>query len=247
MVELVETSVVELVEAGFRQAQSPVVVELVETKLVETLAAETPRRPDGYTLVAVDGVDGSGKTTFAGAYAAALDSVGRHAVVVHADDFLNLRAVRHRRGRHSPEGFWLDTYDYDALVRDVLEPFGPGGDGVHRAAATDHCRDARLDPEPVQAPPGTVCIVEGMFLHRRELAGRWDYSVFLDVPFTETARRMAARDGTPADPGHPGMRRYVEGQRLYFTEASPWLRASRVVDNTDPAAPRFTAARKRIE
>lgn len=35
-----------------------------------------------------------------------------------------------------------------------------------------------------------------MFLHRDELADRWDWSVCLDVPFTETARRMAARDGT---------------------------------------------------
>jgi len=205
--------------------------------LLRQLAAETPIRPEGFTLVAVDGVDGSGKTTFAAAYAEALLALGHPVVLIHADDFLNLRAVRHCRGSDSPVGFWLDTYDYVALERDVLIPFGPGGDGGYRAAATDHRRDAAVDSPLVQARPGSVCIVEGMFLHRRELAWRWAYSVFLDVPFTETARRMAARDGTPRDPGHPGMRRYVEGQRLYFADSKPWLRATRVVDNTDPLAP----------
>nr|WP_256127870.1 uridine kinase [Arthrobacter sp. SDTb3-6] len=208
--------------------------------LAGALALETPRSDGGWTLVAIDGVDGSGKTTFAAAYATALEVLGRPVVVIHADDFLNLRAVRHRRGRDSPEGFWLDTYDYAALERDVLAPFGPRGDGLYRSAATDRRLDLALDPPRLQARPGTVCIVEGMFLHRRELAGRWDYSVFLDVPFAETARRMALRDGTPADPGHPGMRRYVGGQRLYFAEAAPWLRADRVVDNTDPAEPLVT-------
>lgn len=215
----------------------------IRDELVNALAAETPACAAGYTLAAVDGVDGSGKTVFATAYAAALERLGRRVVLIHADDFLNLREVRHRLGRHSPEGFWLDSYDYASLARHVLAPFGPQGDGVYRAAATDHGRDVRLDAPPVHAAPGTVCIVEGMFLHRRELARRWDYSVFLDVPFTETARRMALRDGTPEDPDDPGMRRYVGGQRLYFADASPWLHATRVVDNADPQAPRIVQAR----
>lgn len=209
----------------------------VRAALLRQLAAETPIRRAGFTLVAVDGVDGSGKTTFALGYAEALSALGHPVVLIHADDFLNLRAVRHRRGRLSPEGFWLDTYDYGALADDILDPFGAKGDGVYRAAATDHGRDIRVDSPREQARSGTVCLVEGMFLHRRELARRWDFSVFLDVPFAETARRMAVRDGTPVDPDHPDMRRYIGGQRLYFADSRPWLRATRVVDNTDPAAP----------
>jgi len=65
----------------------------------------------------------------------------------------------------------------------------------------------------------------------------WDLSLFLDVPFAETARRMALRDGTPADPEHPRMRRYTEAQRRYLTTCAPRERASLVIDNTDPARP----------
>lgn len=65
-------------------------------------------------LVAIDGVDGSGKTRFAEELANAITR--RPVIVVHLDDFLHPRELRHRRGRSSPEGFWLDTYDYAACV-----------------------------------------------------------------------------------------------------------------------------------
>lgn len=73
--------------------------------------------------VAVDGVDGVGKTTFAAELAALLRARGRAAVQVSADDFLHCRAVRHRRGRDSPAGFWLDSYA-DVVIdhSDVTRP-----------------------------------------------------------------------------------------------------------------------------
>lgn len=80
-------------------------------------------------------------------------------------------------------------------------------------------------------PDQGVVIVEGLFLHRDELAGRWDWSVFLDVPFTESVRRLAERDGSHPDPEHPSMRRYVEGQRIYLASCRPHDRATVVVDN----------------
>lgn len=192
----------------------------------------------GFALAAVDGVDGSGKSTFADAFADELRRQGRAVVLIRADDFHHLREVRYRRGRDSPEGFWLDSYDYESLERDVLEPFGPDGDGRYRAAAIDLSRDCRVNSPLRTARPGTVAVVEGLFLHRDELAHRWDYSVFLDVPFELTAARMAARDGTPADPKHPEMRRYVEGQRLYFRACAPWARADLIIDNSDAQWPR---------
>ena len=211
-----------------------------EAALLRLLAREIDRLGAGRILVAVDGVDGSGKTTFAGHLAEAI--TGRPVLLIHADDFLNVREVRHRRGARSPEGFWLDTYDYAALEREVLTPLHRDGTGTYRTAATDPRRNVRVDPPPRQAPDDAVVLVEGMFLHRSELAHRWDYSVFLAVPFVETARRMALRDGTHPDPGHPTMRRYVEGQRLYFSSDHPWRRATRVVDNTVPAHPRLMSA-----
>lgn len=208
--------------------------------VVEHVARRIPAL-DGRTCprVAVDGPDGSGKSTFADELAGAVRDAGRTVVRVSLDDFHHVRAVRYRRGRESPEGFWLDSFDYRRFRADVLEPFAPGGSRVYRTAAHDLATDAVLDPAPRTAPPGTVLIVDGLFLHRDELAGSWDLTVFLDVPFGETARRMALRDGTDPDPTHPTMRRYVEAQRIYFGACSPHRRAGLLIDNRDYTAPRI--------
>ncbi|GAB1640161.1 hypothetical protein KRMM14A1259_05840 [Krasilnikovia sp. MM14-A1259] len=187
----------------------------------------------------MDGPDGSGKTSFADDLAAALRALGRPVVRISLDDFLNLRTVRYRQGRHSPQGFWEDSYDYARFAADVLTPLGPGGSRRYRPAAYDLKTDTMLEPEPSTAEAETVVVVDGLFLHRDELAAAWDFSVFLDVPFPVTAERMAHRDGTHPDPEHPTMRRYVEGQRIYFRTCFPHQRAGILIDNRDFDAPRI--------
>lgn len=187
-------------------------------------------------IVAVDGVDGSGKTSFTSNLAAEI--YHRPVITIHVDDFLNPAPVRHARGRHSPEGFWRDTYNYPALHQYVLTPLGTGGDGWYSPASYDPVTDRSALAAFLHAPPEALVLVEGMFLHRDDLAASWDASVYLDVPFTVTAARMATRDGSNSDPEHPTMRRYVHGQHLYFEAARPWERATFVIDNSDFAAPK---------
>ncbi|WP_262364226.1 uridine kinase [Arthrobacter echini] len=186
-------------------------------------------------LMAIDGVDGSGKTTFAAELATAVRD--RPVIVIHADNFLNPTHIRYSRGRNSPEGFWKDTYNYTALHELVLEPLGPAGEGWYSPASYDPVADRTAPSPKVHAPAEALVVVEGMFLHRDELIGYWDASVFLDVPFTVTAARMAVRDGSNPDPDHPSMRRYVDGQQLYLDATQPWERATVVVDNSAPASP----------
>lgn len=191
-------------------------------------------------LVAIDGVGGSGKTTFAGELARRIP--GRPVLMLHVDDFFNPSEVRHARGRHSPEGFWLDAYDYAALISWALEPLRAEGDGWYRSGSFDRDTGGPATPEPRPAPPDAVVLVEGTFLLRDELCRFWDHSIFLDVALDEAERRMAARDPVTADSVHGVMRRYTGAQRLYFAGARPWERASVVVDNSEPGRPRIIDA-----
>ncbi len=195
-----------------------------------SLVTTTPvlERP---SLVAVDGVDGSGKTTFAERLATAYIGWGRAVQVVHMDDFLNPRSVRYRMGRTSPEGFFRDTYDRAAFTTKVLHPLRPGANHAITPRAFDHRADKPLDDDPVEVPPQAVVLIEGMFLHRDELCTWWDMSIFLDVPFSVTVPRMAQRDGAPLDPEHPSWRRYLQGQRIYLSACKPTHRATYVIDN----------------
>lgn len=208
------------------------------TRVLGQIAELVPAPPMPRCVrVAVDGVDGVGKTAFASELGQALRARGRQVVQVSADGFHQPRALRHSRGRDSAEGFWLDSYDYSALVECVLEPFAPHGSRRYRPAAHDLLSDDALDlPEEV-APSGSVLVVEGLFLHRDELVNEWDFSVFLYAPFSTTFARMANRDGSDPDPSSPSNARYVGGQRLYLAACSPWQRADVVVDNTDFARP----------
>ncbi|MBE7190364.1 hypothetical protein, partial [Jatrophihabitans endophyticus] len=201
-------------------------------RVLDAVAGQITALPGGCFLVGVDGVDGAGKTTFADALARTLRRTGRTAARVSLDDFHRPRAVRYARGRDSPEGFFLDSFDLDRFVADVVRPIRAGQQRL-RPIAHDLATDESIDPPWSVVDPGCIVIVDGLFLHRDELVPVWDLSVFLDVSFEITAARMALRDGTPADPADPAMRRYVEGQRLYLAACEPWRRASMVIDNSD--------------
>jgi uridine kinase len=191
------------------------------------------------TRVAVDGVGGAGKTVFADELAGVLQPSGRQVIRVSADDFLNPRTVRYRLGRTSPEGFFLDSYDYAALHRWVLDPLAPGGSRRFRRRAFDLDADRPVEVGEEKAAGDAILVLDGLFLHREDLRRLWDYSVFLDVPFTVSLARCASRGTTSAspDPDAPSNRRYVGGQQIYLSRCEPHRRATRVMDNTVLAAP----------
>jgi uridine kinase len=88
----------------------------------------------------------------------------------------------------------------------------------------------------VLAAPGVV-VAEGVFLLRAELAGLWDFTVFLDVREDEIVRRAEMRDSHLADVAARYRRRYLPAQRAYRDATRPHERADVVIDNNDPARP----------
>ena len=181
--------------------------------------------------VAIDGVDGVGKTTLANELVEPIRRRGRQVIRASIDGFHNPRAVRYRRGRTSPDGYFLDSFDYEAFVAVLLEPLGPGGSLRYRRAVFDYRTDSEVTLPFETAEPDAVLLVDGVFLLRPELRGHWDLSVFLDAPFETTIARCAQRDGGSPDPNAAENRRYVEGQQLYLRECDPRRVATMVVDN----------------
>src|ERR1700674_1737447 len=197
--------------------------------------------------IAVDGVDGVGKTTFADKLGSAIERIGRAVIRSSVDGFHNPREVRYRRGRTSPEGFYLDSCDYAALRTPRLDPLGPAGSGVFCPAIFDHVTDSPLPVQACAAVAGSVLILDGLFLHRQGLRDTWDFSIFLDAPFEITIPRGAAREvgwAGSLDPMASSNRRYVEGQRIYLREDQPHARATVVIDYSDLAAPVVVAWRR---
>jgi uridine kinase len=196
----------------------------------------------GVTRVAIDGVDGAGKSMFGDELAQLLAAAGRRVIRASVDSFHNPRALRYRLGRHSPEGFFRDSYDYRQLQAALLDPLSPGGTGRYRSAAFDHRIDAPVSVPEARAEAGNMLVFDGIFLHRPELRPYWDYSIFLEVEVAISVRRCAQRDGSSPDPRSPENRRYVEGQQLYLRECEPQRHASVVINNNDLDAPYLVEA-----
>jgi uridine kinase len=178
--------------------------------------AALPR--DRRAVVAIDGLDGAGKSTFADALGGL---VKRPVVRASVDDFHNPRAVRYNLGRESPDGFHLDSFDFASLVDILLAPFVAGRPFGRQAF--DHERDAPIKSTREHVADDALLILDGMFLHREALRNWWDLSVWLDVPPAVAAARLLARDGRPT------RRRYVRGNELYAAAVGPRLHASLTV------------------
>ena len=210
--------------------------------LIDRLAQAIDHVPCLHPLrVAIDGIDAAGKTSLADELAAELRGRGRQVIRASIDGFHNPRAVRYARGPLSPEGYFLDSFNYPLLKQALLDPLGPGGSRVYRAAVFDHRADCALDlPEQI-APQNAVLLLDGVFLFRPELARCFDLKIFVDISFAESLRRALTRDlpslGSLQTIEERYHRRYIPGQMLYFEQCSPHLAAGWRVNNEYVANP----------
>ena len=125
----------------------------------------------GTRWVGVDGLGAAGKTTLAGAIAAALPG----AVVVSVDDFA-------RPG--------VATWDHARFRRDILEPVIRGRPGSYlRWDLVTERAGAR-----VEVPVGVPIVVEGVSATDRAVGVPWDVRIWLDASEGVRRARILRRD-----------------------------------------------------
>lgn len=194
--------------------------------------------------VAIDGPDAAGKTILAQDLIAPLRAHGRPVIRASIDGFHNPARIRHRRGATSPEGYYSDSFNYQALIESLLAPLGPGGSRQYLSAIFDYRTDSEIQA-PIQAAEiNAVLLFDGVFLLRPELMGYWDFTIFVEAAFEITVGRAEQRDAKLFD-GVAEVRkryeqRYIPGQKLYYAECQPRERADIVIDNNDARDPVVT-------
>jgi uridine kinase len=192
--------------------------------------------------VAIDGPDGAGKTMLADELAGRIEAK-RPVIRAGIDGFHNPRADRLRRGADSPEGYFLDSFDYEALRNVLLDPLGPGGSARYRRRVFDYRLDEKVEAPEEEASPDSILLFDGVFLLRDELRPFWDFSIFVHADFDEIVRRAEARDRELMG-GVEAVReryrtRYIPGQELYFSRCAPQEIADVVIDNTNVLKPKL--------
>lgn len=206
------------------------------------LALASDRR--GHPLrVAIDGLCGAGKSTFARDLTAALLAQNERSVHLDSDGFHHPRDIRYRQGRDSARGYYEDAYNFEALADRVLRPLGAGGSLVYAKRIYDLTTDEVVPDDTARADPNSIIIFDCTFVQRGALRGLWDEVIFLEV-----AREIATMRGINRDTPQFGSQRaaraayeirYMAACDIYAAEERPADRASIVIDNNDIEAPRL--------
>jgi uridine kinase len=169
-------------------------------------------------IVAIDGIDGSGKSQFAAALAAACAAGGVPATVLHVDDFkrdLDFGGL----DAGAEAALYYERYFDLAALDGRLAAFGAASAGDDGLA-----------------------IVEGVFTLRVPTVAAAAALVALTVSPDEARRRILARDRhkgrTDDEINHRIARRYFPAQERYRAAFAVAGRATAVVDNEDWRRPR---------
>ncbi len=193
--------------------------------------------------VGIDGVSASGKTVLADELAAVLRKMNREVIRAGMDGFHNPPEIRHRRGSMSVEGYFEDSFDYPAVLKDVLEPLGPEGSLSYLSEIYDHALGTTKQSDSVVASPDAILLFEGVMLFRKELANHFDYKILVDTSFEVALERAKARDlkhfGNMQTLLDKYTRRFIPGQKRYLTECSPAEKANVILANDDPDRPKL--------
>ena len=214
------------------------------TLLQEIAEGIVAAKRDCATRVAIDGIDGSGKTTLANELALILAEQGERVIRASTDGFHNPKPVRYALGPLSAEGYYRDSFNLEAFIISLLTPLGPGGDRHYQSAIYDVRSETRLDMPLKQAPAGAILLFDGIFLARPELVAFWDLFIFVETSFYTCLLRAVERDqalfGSVEEVLRRYQARYLPAQRLYLDSCRPVDRADFVLHNDDPTNPRLT-------
>ncbi len=196
---------------------------------------------DHPTRVAIDGIDAAGKTSLTDELAPIIRKGGRFVIRISIDDFHRPRHKRYQRGELSPEGYYYDSFDYQAIREDVLRPLGPTGDRRYKQATFDFRSDTPIT-EPLHiAPHDAVLLMDGVFLMRPELLNHWDFRIFVMVENEVAVSRAIKRDLDLFPSTELIIKRYREryfpGQELYFQAVDPLRYADVLINNNTPEEP----------
>lgn len=190
--------------------------------------------PQQSVLVAVSGIDGSGKGYVARKLIERLQTAGQNVAAITADAWLNLPEIRFSRSEPAKH-FYRHAIRFDEMFAEVLIPLRErrsiraSVDVVEETASSSQIR--KVDFADVD-----VVIVEGIYLLRKSLRGHYDYSVWVNCTFETAMERAIARgqEGlSPSETTAAYQAIYFPAQRIHFFEDDPVSAATVILDNDD--------------
>jgi uridine kinase len=192
-------------------------------------------------LVAISGIDSSGKGYITARLAEEVARRGLNPAVINIDPWHLPQTVRFSES--DPGGhFYRNTFRWDDFFRLLIEPLRAGR-SIHLTTrlieiARDRYYDYTYDFRDVD-----VILLEGIFVLKQEFRERYDLRYWVKCSFETALARALARnqEGLPAEEIVRDYRRiYFPAQRVHFAEDDPVAHADAIYENDDATLPAMT-------
>ena len=178
-------------------------------------------------IIGIDGLGGSGKTTFTKSLEIEMRKKGLKISVLHIDDFIHPKNVRYNNSISEWKCYYDLQWRYDYLIDEILLPIKMGHLINKQIELYDKDKDAYMHHH-LKMDLDNILIIEGVFLQRAEVRPFLDYVIYIDVPKEERLKRALARDIYIGD--KPAIltkyeKRYFPAEDKYVSEYNPAKKA----------------------
>lgn len=218
---------------------------MLRSQLLEALTKYIlEKERDHPVRVAIDGMDNAGKSKLSKELIFPLKKSKRQIINASIDGFHYPKKFRYRRGEFSPEGYYYDSFNLDAVINNLLQPLSPGGNRLFHRQIFDYTIDQSVDSPVESANENAILLFDGIFLQRQELDPYWDIRIYLEVEPEVSLDRAIKRDiqyyKTFSIIEQKYRQRYFPAHQIYFERCHPKQRADVLIDNNDWQAPTLT-------
>lgn len=186
--------------------------------------------------IAINGIEGTGKTVLAKKMTQFLVQAGLNAIHVSIDGFHFNKEHRYRQGRNSAKGYYEDSYDEQSFIDKVLLASQKTPSTI-ALATHDLETDYYLDIEAVGIANDAILITDGAYLLKKIYQPHWDLKIYLKTDFETALTRGSARDakqfGSVEAAKEKFKLRYHQASQMYIRDCQPEQIADIIIDYTN--------------
>lgn len=205
-------------------------------KLIKDNILSISERKSKPIRVAINGIEGTGKTVFAKKLTKYLKSENIIAMQISIDGFHFNKEIRYKQGRDSAKGYYEDAYNETAFIEKVL--MASQAEIPNITKATHHLEtDEYLNLMPIKIDNKTILITDGAYLFKPNYRKHWDLKIYLKTSFEIAMKRGIERDKNSLGgidlTKEKYEKRYHKSSRIYLKENKPEKIADIIIDNSD--------------
>ncbi|WP_175989192.1 kinase [Bacillus sp. Marseille-Q1617] len=181
------------------------------------------RNSDKLSVIGIDGLSRSGKTTYVNELGKMLEENHTDYMCLHMDDYIEKRNKRYNTGFEEWKEYYYLQWDVEYLRKNMFAKL------KNFSRLTLQYYDNESDvhvSKTMKLPSSGVILIEGVFLQRKEWKGFFDYLIYLDCERETRFRRESEYTQTQTE---KFKKRYWKAEDYYMKSVQPAANADYVI------------------